>query len=79
MGQVHPFWESTVKRYIYNLVSEGKFCDKPDLSTLSKTLEAMTIHAFTIGVSTFAIPQIGCGLDPKSWQEVVKLLRDNFA
>ena len=46
--------------------------------TLSKTLEAMKTHASTNGVSTFAIPKLGCGLDQIKWQ-VVKLLRDTFA
>ena len=79
LGQVYPFWDSTRKRYIYNLVTKESFCDKPNLSTLSKTSEAMKIHASTNGVSTNAIPTLGCGLDQISWEEVVKLLRDIFA
>ena len=79
MGQVFPFWDSTGKRYIYNLVTKERYCDKPNLSTLSKTLEAMKTHASTNGVSTIAIPKLGCGLDQMNWQEVVKLLRDIFA
>ena len=79
MGQVYPFWDSTGKRYIYNLVTKERFCDKPNLSTPSKTLEAMKIHASMNGVSTIAIPKLGCGLDQMNWPEVVKLLRDNFA
>ena len=63
MGQVFPFWDSTGKRYIYNLVTKERFCDKPSLSTLSKTLEAMKKYAGTNGVSTTAIPKLGCGLD----------------
>ena len=60
-------------------MSNERFCNKADLSALSKTLEAMKIHASTNGVSTIAIPNFGCGLDQKNWQEVVKLLRDIFA
>ena len=55
------------------------FCDKPNLSTLSKTLETMKINAGTNGISTIAIPKLGCDLDQMNWQEVVKLLRDIFA
>ena len=62
-----------------NLVTKERFYDKPDLSTLSKTLGAVKIHACTKGVSTIAIPKHGCGLDQMNWQEVVKLLRDIFA
>ena len=59
MGEAFPFWDSTEKRYIYNVVTEKKFCDKPNLSTLSKTLEAMKIHASTISVATIAKPKPG--------------------
>ena len=79
IGQVFPFWDSTSRRYIYNLVTKERFFDKPDLSTLLTTLEAMKSHATTNGVSTIAIPKLGCGLDKMNWQEVVKLLRDVFA
>ena len=39
----------------------------------------MNIHASTNGVSTTAIPKLGCGLDQMNWQKFVKLLRDIFA
>ena len=54
------------------------FCDKPDLSTLSETLEAMKINACKNGVSTNATPKLGGWLDQMNWQEVVKLNRDIF-
>ena len=78
-GQVFPFWDSTGRRYIYNLVTEERYCNKPNLPTLSKTLEAMKTHASMNGVSTIAIPKLVCGPDQMNWQKVVKLLRDNFA
>ena len=79
MGQIFPFWDSTGKHYIYNLVIKETFYDKPNLSTLCKTLQALKIHASMNGVSTIAIPKLGCGLDQMNWQEVVKPLRDIFA
>ena len=78
LGQVLAFWDSTGKRYIYNLVAKESFCDKPNLSALSKTLEAIKSHASMNGVPTIAIPKLGCGLDQMNWQEVVKLLQDIF-
>ena len=39
----------------------------------------MQSHATMHGVSTIAIPKMGCGLDQMNWQDVVKLLRDIFA
>ena len=79
IGQVFPSWDSTSRRYIYNLVTKERFFDKPDLATLLTTLEAMKSHAAMHGVSTIAIPKIGCGLDQMNWQQVVKLFRDVFA
>ena len=79
MGQVFPFWVSIAKRYICSLVTEDRFCDKPNISTLSRTLQALKIHASRSGVSTIVIPKLGCGLDESNLQEVVKLLRDIFA
>ena len=78
-GTSLPFWDPTGKRYIYNLVTKERYCDKPNLSTLSKTLEAKKIHASTNGVTVIAIPKLGCGLDQINWQEVGKLLQDIFA
>ena len=39
----------------------------------------MEIHASMNGISTNAIPKLGCVLDQMNWQEVLKLLRDSFA
>ena len=60
-------------------MTKEKSSDKPDLQTLATTLQSMQSHATMHGVSTIAIPKIGCGLDQMNWQYVVKLLRDIFA
>ena len=78
-GQTFPFWDRVASRYISNLVTKTKFSEKPTLPTVSLTLEEMKSHARLYGISTIAIPKIGCGLDQMNWQEVVKLLRDIFA
>ena len=54
MGQVFLFWDSTGRRCIYNLMTNERFFDKPDLSTLLTTLEALKSHAAMYGVSTIA-------------------------
>ena len=78
-GQLLSFWDYLNRRHIYNLVTKDKFSDKLDLSTLLPTLKAMKSHASVYGISTVAIPMIGCGLDKMNLQDVVKLLRDGFA
>ena len=77
--QVFSFWESSSRRYIYNLVTKEKFSDKPELETLATTLQNKQAHATMHGVSTIAIPKVACGLDQMNWQDVVKLLRTFFA
>ena len=78
-GQTFPLWDPAGNRHNYNLVTKTKFSEKPNLTTLSLTVEEMKSHARLYGISTIAIPKIGCGLDQMNWQEVVKLLRDIFA
>ena len=78
IGQLYPSWDLTGKRYIYNFLTKERVCDKPDLSTLSKTIKVMKIHASTNGVSSIAIHKHGWGLDQMNRQQVVKLLRDIF-
>ena len=65
--QVFPFWDSSSRRYIYNLVTKEKYSDKPELETLGTTLQNIPAHARRRGVSTIAIPKIGCGLDQMNW------------
>ena len=77
--QVFPFWDSSSRRYIYNLVTKEKYWYKPDMQTLATTLQNLQAHATMHGVSTIALPRNGCGLDQMNWQDVVKLLRYIFA
>ena len=60
-------------------MTKEKCSDKPDLQTLAPTLQNMQAQSTMHGVSTIAIPKIGCGLDQMNWQDVVKLLRKIFA
>ena len=78
-GQTFPFWDRVGNQNIYNLVTKTKFFEKPNLPTLSLTLQEMKSHARLYGNFTIAISKIGCGFDQMNWPEVVKLLRDIFA
>ena len=60
-------------------MTKEKYLDKPEMQTLATTLHSFQAHATIPGVSTVAIPKIGCGLDQVNWQDVVKLLRNIFA
>ena len=43
--QVFFFWDSSSRRYIYNLVTKEKYLDKPDLQTLATTIQNLQAHA----------------------------------
>ena len=62
-GRTFPFWDQNGNQNIYNLVTKTNCSEKPNLPTLSSTLEEMKSHARLYGISTIAIPKIGCGLD----------------
>ena len=74
--QIFSFQDSTGRPYIYHLVTKKQFRDKPALSTLLTTLEAMKSLAGVNGVSTVSIPKLCCGVDQTNCQEIVHLLRD---
>ena len=39
--QTFPYWDSSTRRYIYNLVTKGKYSDKPVLSSSATKLQNM--------------------------------------
>ena len=71
-----PFWDSSSRRYIYNLGTKEKYSVKSDLQNLATNMQA---HATMHGFSTIAILKIESGLNQMNWQDVVKLLRNIFA
>ena len=79
MGQVVSSRDPTERRYIYNHVTRGRFCDKANPPIQSRTLEATEFHSSTNGVYTNLKPRIGFGKDQMNRPEVVKLLRNIFA
>ena len=76
--QVHLFWDSSRRRYFHNLVTKERFCDEPDLSTLSRALVAMKTHASTNGVLLLRYPILAVDwikwIVKKLWKYSVKYL-----
>ncbi len=65
--------------YVYNLVTKERYDDKPTLATVEAALIALRKHARENGVSTVAMPRIGCGLDKLAWSDVEPLIEKVFA
>ena len=66
------------KRFIYNLVTKEKCNDKPTYEDLQRSLESMREHAREHGVTSIAMPEIGCGLDRLQWQLVEGIIEKVF-
>ena len=60
----------------FNLVTKGKYWQKPTLFTLTQSLQEMRNHF--IGGDKIAMPKIGCGLDRLKWQDVEGIIREVF-
>ena len=77
-GSVIPFWDNDSNRFIYNLVTNNKFIEKPTLKTLRTSLEKRRGHALLNNVHIITLSKIGCGLDKLSWSEVLNIVQDTF-
>ena len=63
-------------RFIYQLVTEKRFFQKPTFNFLRQSLEEMTNHANKHKVTQISMPKAGCGLDRLKWQKVERLIRE---
>ena len=65
-------------KFVYNLVTKGKYFEKPTYQSLRSSLEAMRAHAAANNVKEIAMPKIGCGLDKLEWSKVEKIIKEVF-
>lgn len=65
-------------RYIYYLVTKDRCWEKPSYKTLKSALVSMKRHCVSRGVTSLAMPRIGCGLDKLEWRKVSKLIQCVF-
>jgi len=66
-------------RFIYYLITKGKYWNSPTYEALQKSLEEMKRHAAVHGVAHIAMPRIACGLDGLIWPKVRQLIQRVFA
>ncbi|XP_014677685.1 PREDICTED: O-acetyl-ADP-ribose deacetylase 1-like isoform X2 [Priapulus caudatus] len=65
-------------RYLYNMVTKKKFCDKPTIEDLEKCLVQLRNCCRQDGVTNLAMPKIGCGLDELKWFNVRLMIQNVF-
>lgn len=78
IGNTIALIDSNSSRFIYYLVTQKYYYNKPTLLTLELTLKKMRNHMIYNNIKNLAIPQLGCGLDQLYWDDVVLLLNNVF-
>ena len=63
---------------ICNLVTKGRYWQKPTLATMKRALDGLKIQCQRRKIYKLAMPAIGCGLDRLNWQDVSKLIQNTF-
>lgn len=71
---------------VLNLVTKGKYWQKPTYDSLRKSLEYLhSIIVYptkypngTMCAKTLVMPRIGCGLDKLQWKNVKKMIKEIF-
>lgn len=66
-------------RYIFYLVSKGRFFHKPSYLSVTKAFQSLRYHLSSLGLTQVAIPgKICCGLDRLNWQTVKQIILTVF-
>lgn len=63
---------------VFNLVTKGKYWEKPTYDTLRGALEDMERQAKENNVHAIAMPMIGTGLDRLQWPIVLRIIKETF-
>jgi O-acetyl-ADP-ribose deacetylase (regulator of RNase III) len=67
------------QRFVYYLVSKELYMTKPvGVTVLSKCLLAMKEHCLQMGITSLAMPKIGCGRDHLQWSQVAATIEQTF-
>ena len=76
-----PLWPQCLpetSRYLYHLVTNQKYFNKPTYSTLRASLERMRTHAGNNSFTKISMPCIGTGLDQLDCDKVASLIQETF-
>ncbi len=63
---------------VFNLVTKNKYYHKPTYDSLREALQDMANDIEDLEIEKLAIPQIGCGLDKLSWDQVKEIIEEVF-
>ena len=75
---IWPQWIHKSQRFVYHLITKGRYIRKPIYRALTASFQVRQRHAETKNVPRISLLQIGCGLDKLHWQKVRKLIHEVF-
>ena len=78
-GSLVTYFDQQHQRFIYNLVTERRFFQKPTYETLELSLHALKQHLQRHNIHELAIPKLGCGYDHLHWPKVFSILFKVFS
>lgn len=76
---MHYIMSCIVTGKIINLITKGRYYEKPTYESLYSVLILMKIKCRLSKVKKVAMPLIGCGLDRLQWDRVSAMIKDIFA
>ena len=72
------YWDREQSRFIYLLMTKGKYTDVAKYDVLKSFLREMSAHEALKGASCFAVPRIGVVKDRLEWTNVGICLESSF-
>ena len=78
-GSLVTYFDQQHQRFIYNLVTKGRFFQKPTYETLEQSLQTLKQHLKRHNIQKLAIPKLGCGYDQLHWPKVFSILFNVFS
>ncbi|MBI2502148.1 MAG: macro domain-containing protein, partial [Candidatus Latescibacteria bacterium] len=66
-------------KYIINFPTKRKWREKSRLEDIESGLKGLIVEVRRLGVSSIAVPPLGCGLGGLNWEEVRPLIEQAFA
>lgn len=76
---LHCIMSCIVIGRVINLVTKGKYYEKPTYKSLHNALALMKVKCRLSKIKKLAMPLIGCGLDRLQWDRVSAMIKEMFA
>lgn len=78
-SNLHCIMSCIVIGRVINLVTKGRYYEKPTYNSLCDALVLMRIKCRRSKIKKIAMPLIGCGLDRLQWDMVSAMIKEIFA